>query len=459
MADFESHPPPPTTEADQKATAAATKAQTKLRKRVHRFLRSTFAVIVASLPIISFGLTATALASGTWAYKYTNADNTQWYDISPSNGNCSCATTQTNYCAETSDAFQGTAYLSVTVLFSELIIALIYAFELGQYGLFGGSHTFTRVQLIVALLALSTIILSVISWMSTYSNNHCGDPSFQQNGASLGAPFFVRCIEIAGMLGFVLYITSMFPKTNRGPPSIPLVASVLTLLVTSITTFLQGWMDSGGISYTPWTACTCGAACSGMAGTLAMSTAGSALALVTGFITVFFTSLRAVDNEGATLKISTGTGIATAIFQLLSVIGFTLSFGSGCGTALDADGYVQWWPYWFTVSALVCQGLFVILNIIYMLRACCDPEVPAGMTLEEAQSALTSRPAFEQTIYYRYWWDHLKDPRTLAHEAREEDEDDNAISDSDEDADAADVLDGAPEGKETAIVPDAKNSP
>jgi hypothetical protein len=64
-----------------------------------------------------------------------------------------------------------------------------------------------------------------------------------------------------------------------------------------------------------------------------------------------------------------------------------------------------------------------------MMKACCDVEDPDA-----------TKQDHELTIFYRFWWDHLKDPRTLAHEAREEDEDDNAGSESDDDGEDAEAL-------------------
>jgi hypothetical protein len=402
---------------------------TKMQRRLRRYARSLYAIAVASLPIVSFGLTISSLVSASWGHKPINADDTKWIDISPVNGNCTCDSTHVSYCAETGDAFEGTAYLSVVVMGSETLMALIYAAELGLYGLFGGSHNFTRITLIVALLALSTEILSVISWYATFANNHCGDPSFQSHGASLGWPFFVRCVECAGMLGFVLYITSLFPKTNRGPPSIPLVSVVFALMLTCVTTFLRGWMVNGEMSYSPWSACVCGESCSNVSTMMSLALGCGAVATLIGFITVFFMSLRAVDNEGMTLKVASATSAATVVFQVLVVVGFYLAYNGGCGSSLADEGFQLFWPSNFAVAALCTQIAFFVGNTVYMMKACCDVEDPDA-----------TKQDHELTIFYRFWWDHLKDPRTLAHEAREEDEDDNAGSESDDDGEDAEAL-------------------
>uniref|UniRef100_A0A7S1R4K9 Uncharacterized protein n=1 Tax=Neobodo designis TaxID=312471 RepID=A0A7S1R4K9_NEODS len=397
----------------------------KTQRKLRRWARTGYAIFVAWMPVLSFALTISSLVSASWGHKSINADDTKWLDVSPVNGNCTCDSTHVSYCAETSDAFEGTAYLSVTVIMSQLLLAFIYTCELGMYGLFGGSHDYTRITLIVALLALSTEILSVISWYATFSNDHCGDPSFESNGATLGWPFFVRCIECAGMLGFVLYITSLFPKTNRGPPSIPLVAAVFAMMITCVTTFLRGWMSNGDVSYSPWSACTCGDACSNVASMMSLALATGALAVVAGFVVIFFTSLRAVDNEGLTLKVASIASGVTLLFQILVVVGFYLAYNGGCGSSLADDGYDLFWPSNFAVSAIVTQVAFLVSNTVYTMKACC--------AVDEGEP----EPAndYERTIFFRFWWDHLKDPRTLAHEAREEDEDDNAGSESDDDLD------------------------
>ena len=403
---------------------------TKTQRKLRRWARTSYAIFVAWLPVLSFALTISSLVSASWAHKSINADDTKWLDVSPVNGNCTCDSTHVSYCAETSDAFEGTAYLSVTVIMSQMLLAFIYTCELGMYGLFGGSHDFTRITLIVALLALSTEILSVISWYATFSNDHCGDPSFESNGAALGWPFFVRCIECAGMLGFVLYITSLFPKTNRGPPSIPLVAAVFAMMITCVTTFLRGWMANGDVSYSPWSACKCEAPCSGVATMMSLSLATGALAVVAGFVVIFFTSLRAVDNEGLTLKVASIVSAVTLLFQILVVVGFYLAYNGGCGSSLGDEGFSLFWPSNFAVAALVTQVSFLIANTVYTLKACC--------AVDEGEPEPVND--FERTIFFRFWWDHLKDPRTLAHEAREEDEDDNAGSDSDDDLEEEDEL-------------------
>lgn len=438
--------PSPAQPSSPKAGGKSSGEPSKCMRGFYRFLRTSFAIFVAFMPILSFGLTVTSLVSASWAHKSVSADDTRWVDISPVNGNCTCNSTHTSYCAETSDAFEGTAYLSVTVICAQLVLSFIYSVELGWYGLFGGSHNFTRITLIVALLALSTQILSVISWYATYDNDHCGDPSFADNGAALGGPFFVRCVECVFMFGFVLYITSLFPKNNRGPPSIPLFASVIAMLVTSLTTFLRGWMTLGDYSYSPWSACLCGDACSSVSGMLTMALAAGAIATFAGLVTVFFMTLRAVDNEGLTLKASSIASAVTVVLQLLVVLGFYLAFNGGCGDSLENDGFELFWPSNFAIGALVTQIAFLISNSVYMLKACCgSDEEPAAAAAAsgEDNAAAAQAEAFKQTIYYRYWWDLLKDPRTLAHEARENDEkDDNESASDEEDDNAAGVLGG-----------------
>jgi hypothetical protein len=418
-------------DAQEKAKAS------KLHKRLHRYARSSYATVVALLPIVSFGLTAASIVAASWAHQPITADDTRWVDISPVNGNCTCDSTHVSYCAETSDAFEGTAYLSITIMGSQLLLACVYALELGLYGLFGGSHNYTRVTLIIALLALSTEILSVISWYSTFANNHCGDPSFETHGATLGWPFFFRCFECAGMFGFVLYITSLFPKTNRGPPSLPLATAVFTLLFSSVTTFSRGWMTNGAVSYSPWSACSCGDTASSVATMMSLALATGILAIIFGLITVFFMALRAVDNEGVTVRIASILSSVTALFQMLVIVGFFVPFNG----ELSDQGFERQWPASFAISAFSTQLLFVICNSIYMLRWPTETPVEgADLDASAGGGPVGSRADHELTVYYRFWWDHLKDPRTLAHEAREDDEDENAASESDDELDEADVL-------------------
>lgn len=413
--------------------------QSRFQRRMSRYFRVGYATIAAALPIISFALTITSLVSANWGFQPLNADETRWIDISPVNGNCTCDSTHVSYCAETSDAFEGTAYLSIVVIGSQLLVALIYAHELGSYGLYGGSHAYTRVILIAALLGLSTVILSVISWQSTFAVEHCGDPSFKTNGAALGWPFFVRCVEMAIMLFFVLYVTSLFPKTNRGPPSIPMVSICLVLMVTSITTFMRGWMTVGDVQYSPWSACTCGTVCSGMATMMSLALGCGAVATLTGFVTIFFMSLRAVDNEGATLKFATIASAVTLLFQLLVVVGWMVAFSGGCGSSLAGD-YKQNWPAYFSIGAVASQLVFLIMNLVYMSSLCTGATTEAAAASGDAPAGAAA--AVETKSFFQAnWWDHLKDPRTLAHEAREEDEGDDELSesDNDEDEDAAAV--------------------
>lgn len=429
--------------------AAARVRLTKFDRKLRRYVRLSFATFVAALPIFSFAFAISSLVSASWTHKSLVPDGSRWLDISPVNGNCTCDSTHVSYCAETSDAFEGTAYLSVVVILAQLLLALVYALELGAYGLFGGSHNYTRVTLIVALLALSTEILSVISWYATFSNRHCGDDSFEMHGATLGWPFYVRCVECAGMLGFVLYITSIFPKTNRGPPSLPLVAAVFAMMISCVTTFLRGWMKTGDVSYSPWSACTCFDTCTQVRSMMSLSLAAGSIGVLAAFATIFFMSLRAVDNEGLTLRIASISSFVTIAFQSMVVAGFfTIYNTEGCGSSLRDDGFERFWPSSFAVVALALQLGFLVSNCVYMMRACCSAEDESANGIVDA----VDKP-HERTIFYRFWWAHLKDPRTLAHESREEDEEDNGASDIDDDDEEPDdpIADAAGETRKEKV--------
>ena len=177
---------------------------------------------------------------------------------------------------------------------------------------------------------------------------------------------------------------------------------------------------------------------------MSLSLATGALAVVAGFVVIFFTSLRAVDNEGLTLKVASIVSAVTLLFQILVVVGFYLAYNGGCGSSLGDEGFSLFWPSNFAVAALVTQVSFLIANTVYTLKACC--------AVDEGEPEPVND--FERTIFFRFWWDHLKDPRTLAHEAREEDEDDNAGSDSDDDLEEEDEL----AAKEAAGETDKENA-
>jgi len=374
------------------------------------YSRSTYAALVCFLSIAAYCLNFAPITSYKSASEPISADGTRWTDVSPSGGNCTCVSTHVSYCAETADSFEATYYLGIVVMFSEVLVMLLLSWELGAYGLYGGSHTITRVALILTLLAFATQILSIISWVATYASKHCGDASFQEQGAALGWPFFLRALEMVLMGGYVFYTISMFPKTNRGPPSMPLLVMAVFYGLTAVTTFAPGWMTHNGLSYSTFAACSCGSfndACSGMTAMLALGLAFEALGVVAGLVTVFFTVLRAVDNEGATLKFAT---VSSGITLLCQVIG---TAGAGAAASNSCGAFENNWPVGAMIAAVLCQFLFLVMNSLYMRRFGEEGDVP-------------------MSVYQATWWTQLKDPRTLAHESREDDEQDDDDSEEDD---------------------------
>lgn len=385
--------------------------------------------------MLSFILMVPAVFSLQWLSKVTSpgisgtgstVDIDRWIDLSATYGNCTCVTTQVSYCLEKADAFQATGFISIASVCLIVVIVLLLAYELALYGPYGGSHTFTRVQLILALMALGTQILTLFAWASAFLVQHCGDAAFfETTGSTLGWPFFVRIAEAVMMLVYTLYVVAQFSKSHRGPPGIPMLAALFLSAITAVTTVSRSWMynDNTKENYGLFSSCVCptagGGFCNG--GTLwTLSLVFGIISFILAFITAFFACLRCVDSEALTLRFATISGILALIAEIVTLMTAIISGSSqtSCGTSnsLNADGFLMGPPVGLVITAMICQLIFLVLNIFYSI----------GQN------------------YRSYWWKHIKDARTKAHEARENEDDDEEDNDDEDDGEEAQQSEGSP---------------
>ena len=381
---------PPASKVLEGSSAAAARPSSALTG----WLRTIYATVCLCGTLVAFVFMVFAITSHQWMYSYTatpgvsgigaTVDIDRWYDLSPFWGNCTCVTTHTSYCVEIADGFESSAYLSVTVLVGEALLVLVLAYELGLYGPYGGSHTFTRIQLILALVTLGTAILSIFSWLSVFFIEHCGDPSVSSLGQmSIGWPFYLRCGETAFLLLYVLYIVSQFSVPHRGPPAMPLLTVIVLLGVTITTTNSSGWMvassaSAGTSRITFLIGGSSSNSNSGGSGGVTTTTAVAATTTSTAPASAAGSSNVSTNGAPSSTSSSSGAGSSSSLLAPESVGLFSSCV---CATTLQG-GYCNNATSWLAAAVLgVIACVASLLTIFVALLRCVDSE---GLTLKFA---------------------------------------------------------------------------
>lgn len=455
------------------AQVALKKKQAKERKAVRRnaqikatltrLVRTFYSFMTMVLCLFAFVASISMVVGYQWAHN-TDKTTAQWTSVSVLGHNCTCDNLHESYCAESSDAFQGTSYLSLAVLVCEFLVGVVLTWELASFGVYGGTHDTTRLCLLFALVAMATQMLSLVAFHSAFAGQHCGDQSFEQQGYQIGWAFYYRAFELLLMVLYVLFTLRAFSTSTRGPPSGALLMIVVQMGLTGVSTQAHGWMfDSTQTkAFSTWESCLCEPLCDAVSGNMTGALVLLIFQAIFSVLASFFSSLRAVDNEGLTVKYNIVFSALALLCGIILSVFYMTSVASGstvCGSTSVFD--YQWT---LNLEIAVCVGLFlgIILNAILLkptvlkingkevaLQEPVSAPVHDNQTEDEKTMAKASdeeqQAQFEEQkkvaanlppilLYHTWWWFELKDPRTVSHERREGDESD-LDSDSDEEED------------------------
>lgn len=352
----------------------------KVTKSWFRLSRTLYQWCCMFSAILAFACAATICASGYWIVRKDTLNSlSSWEELTTYAGACSCHTTLDFACSTLNNSFQQVSMLSGILIGVEIVLIGTFLFEFSFYGIFGGTHFFTRLSLILEVLGFATAVLSLTTYSMAYQTPYCDFASFQTLGYLLNWGAYMRAAEALGFL-VVMSITGQTAfGTSRGPPCMLLFVASLVLCMSCVSTTSRQWMVKlsavpGGADtlYGITSYCTCGVTCSTRTEFQALlgSTQGiSAFQAILGLLTVFFTLLRGVDNAGATLKFAEITGFLFIFVAMGNVANlYRMNFSASCNIAGQEDNYVPSWSLYVCAGSCGIMIVFVTLNGLYMSR-------------------------------------------------------------------------------------------
>jgi hypothetical protein len=348
-----------------------------LRKARWRTARQMFAFTPVFCIIICALCSCGLLTGVMWTHEKGTGSvetATRWREYSPSQGLCQCISLRESQCGDQDHYFQGVTNIDILLLCVEMLMLVLLSWEIAGFGVFGGPQYLSRGQLALSLISMASAGLSLGAYLAAYLTRFCGRATFKRQGLQLGWGFFLRAMEILGLIGYVALVAYTGLGANRGPPTFSLLIVMIVMCASVFSTLSHSWMTTqdGTEDYGAFTQCICGLkACDDEAkfdSLLKFNLVLTIFQFLAFVFSAFFTFLRAVDNVGGTVKMSqasAGAGLVICIVNLIVFVS-SLPYQTSCGGVT-----VEYEPglavNWF-IGVIIAGCIYLVVNGIYLSK-------------------------------------------------------------------------------------------